>query len=42
MYALACPQMILLIERLITYITAKWPLPSMYVLTCLQMTLTTE
>jgi hypothetical protein len=42
MYALMPLQITLLNERLITHVTAKWLLPTMYALMCLQMTLNTE
>jgi hypothetical protein len=42
MYALMPLQITLLTERLITHITAKRPLPSMYALMNLQTTLKAE
>jgi hypothetical protein len=35
-------QMTLVTERLVTYFTGIWPLPSMYALMCVQDTLLTE
>jgi hypothetical protein len=42
MYELMLFQMTVLIECLITYVAAKWPLSSMYTLMPLQITLLTE
>jgi hypothetical protein len=42
MYDLMHLQITLPIERLITQVTEKWPLPSMYALMVLQITLLTE
>jgi hypothetical protein len=42
MYALMCLQMGMLSELLITHVTAKWQLPTMYELMFLQITLKTE
>jgi hypothetical protein len=42
MYALMSFQMTLSTERLITQVTAKWPLPTMYALMPLQIILLAE